>query len=108
MGSNILTQYQEDLTFDQAPKIRGKTLWQRQNGKFIYMIQGKWNVVKSIKGKNKYFGRFDNFNDAMNIRDQLIENDWDKSKIEYPEEYVEKWEQFEYYKNIQTHSRRYY
>lgn len=108
MGSNILTQYQEDLTFDQAPKIRGKTLWQRQNGKFIYNVQGKWNVVKSIKGKNKYFGRFDDFNDAMNIRDQLIENDWDKSKIEYPEEYVERWEQFEYYKNIHTHSRRYY
>lgn len=108
MGSNILTQYQEDLTFDQAPRIKGKTLWQRQNGKFIYHVQGKWNIVKSIKGKNRYFGRFEKFNDAMNIRDQLIENDWDKSKIEYPEEYVERWEQFEYYKNIQTHSRRYY
>ena len=109
MGTNILTQYQEDLTFEQQDRVGGKTYWQRIHGKHIHWSGNKWQVAKSINNKMHYFGRFDDFQTAMNIRDQLVENDWDKSKVVYPEDWLLEKQQLEYYRNVHTHSdRRYY
>ena len=103
--SNVLSMYQEDLSFDQ-PDIGedGKTYWQRQNGQHIYHIGNKWQVRKG----EKYYGNFKTFPEAQSVRDQLMKNGWDKNKVEYPETYLSEVRQWEYYKNITNQHGRYY
>ena len=37
---------------------------------------GKYRIRKSVKGKLVYFGYYENLNDAIRVRDRLIELGW--------------------------------
>lgn len=50
-------------------------------GKNISLINKYFRVYKLVDGKRKYFGSFINVENAYRLRDLLIENDWDESKI---------------------------
>lgn len=45
-------------------------------GKFIYRNNNKFVVERTIKGEKKHFGTFDNIEDAINTREDLIDNNW--------------------------------
>lgn len=42
----------------------------------------KFAVIKLIDGKKVYYGSYDTVDVARRIRDELIENNWDKTKLE--------------------------
>ena len=50
-------------------------------GKNIALVNKYFRVYQLVDGKRKYFGSFINVENARRLRDLLIENDWDKSKI---------------------------
>ena len=50
-------------------------------GKNIALVNKYFRVYKIIDGKRKYFGSFVNVENASRLRDLLVENDWDESKI---------------------------
>lgn len=50
-------------------------------GKNIALVNKYFRVYKIVDGKRKYFGSFKNVENASSLRDLLIENDWDESKI---------------------------
>ena len=47
--------------------------WNRRDN--CYMI------VKSIRGKTKRFGTYDNLEDARFVRDKLLENKWNRRRV---------------------------
>ena len=53
--------------------------------KYIIFTNNYYRVHKLLNGKQRNFGSFENIENACNLRDLLIKNDWDKSKI--PKEY---------------------
>ena len=109
MSATNLSQYQKDLSFNKAETFNGKTDWQRTYGYYIYPSGKKWQIRKTINGEDLYFGSFEDFHTALQVRDDLIRNGWDKRKVEYPEEYTLRKNQQEYYQHIQTQSdTRYY
>ncbi len=50
-------------------------------GKNISLINKYFRVYRLVEGKRKYFGSFVDVDNARRLRDLLIENDWDESKI---------------------------
>lgn len=50
-------------------------------GKNIALVNKYFRVYRLIDGKRKYFGSFMNVDNARRLRDLLIENNWDESKI---------------------------
>ena len=49
--------------------------------KYIIFANNYYRVHKLLNGKQKNFGSFENIENACCLRDLLIENDWDESKI---------------------------
>ena len=49
--------------------------------KYIIFVNNYYRVHKLLNGKQKNFGSFENIQNACNLRDLLIKNDWDESKI---------------------------
>ena len=50
-------------------------------GKNISLVNKYFRVYRLVNGKRKYFGSFINVENAYRLRDLLIDNDWDESKI---------------------------
>ena len=50
-------------------------------GKNIALVNKYFKVYYLVDGKRKYIGSFINADNARRLRDLLIENDWDESKI---------------------------
>lgn len=76
--------------------LHGKSDYQKHTGQYIDKTStGKFRVRKYINGKTIYFGTYDSFNEAVSIRDRLVENNWDKSILITDEDKVN-----EYYKYI--------
>ena len=100
--------YPEDLHYEKPTLYNGKTLYQKQVGQHIYPAGKRWVISKSIKGKPTYFGTFKDFPTAKRVRDDLIKNDWDKTKVEYPEETILRQKQRKYFRYIQKHTSGYY
>ena len=49
--------------------------------RFIYLLNGSFVIRRVVDGKQMYYFRCRELDDAVRIRDKLIECDWDKSKI---------------------------
>ena len=49
--------------------------------KYIIFTNNYYRVHKSVNGKQKNFGSFENIENACNLRDLLIENNWNDSNI---------------------------
>ena len=94
MMSNVITE----------PQVKGsqKTWYEKYHGKYIHKTpHGTYTIVKNVNGKMTSFGTYKNFNEACNIRDELIERDWEP--LPKTDEYYKK----EYYKNIGKSGERY-
>lgn len=54
----------------------------KEDLKYIYkMGENRWKIVKTIEGKNTYFGVYHNLEDVIKARDLLVKKDWDKTAI---------------------------
>lgn len=85
-----------------------KTEYQKQVGKYIYPKGQKgWVISRKVKGQSEYYGKYDSFKTAMKVRDQLVKNNWNLSRVEMPEEHTFKKQQKEYYKWISTRGYQY-
>lgn len=64
-------------------KKKKKNTWNAKTGeKYISKTKsGKYSIRKHINGKMRYFGNYDNINDAIKVRDYLIENGWYYNRI---------------------------
>jgi len=52
-----------------------------QHGKYITFANNYYRVIKTFNGKTKFFGSFNDKNNAIVLRDLLIENGWIESGI---------------------------
>ena len=84
-----------------------KTEYQKQVGKYIYPHNNCWSIHKNIKGETTYYGTYPDFQTAIKVRDELIKHNWDKTKIQLPEDYLFKKQQKEYYKWISARGYQY-
>ena len=66
----------DDLKEDNDAKTWGKY------GRNITKHNGYYKVLKSIDGKQKFFGAFNTIEEAEELKKVLIENDWEESKID--------------------------
>lgn len=69
--------------------------------KYIHKANNRWVVQKTINGKLKAYKSFTKLNDAIQYRDQLIQNNWEE-----PPEETENRKKKEYYKHIHTNQRK--
>lgn len=67
--------------FDEGTNVVG---WRKEGkyGRHITYHNDAYRVIKSINGQQRIFGAFDNVEDAINLRDILVINDWDSTKID--------------------------
>jgi len=85
-------------------KSDSKSDYQKWFGKNIDKTStGKFKVRKVINGKQYYFGTYDSFDEAVAVRDKLIESDWDKNIILTDEDKIN-----QYYKYIKCNGDYYY
>ena len=49
--------------------------------KYIYKVDSGYAIKKSIKAVYSYFGVYDSIEDARNVRDKLIDCNWDKNQL---------------------------
>lgn len=66
--------------------------------KYIFKVGNTYQIKKNINGKNKYFKSFDNLSDAIDYRDKLIANNWEKLPLTQEEIYEKNYK--EYYKGL--------
>lgn len=67
--------------FDESTNVVG---WRKEGkyGRHITYHNDAYRVIKSINGQQRIFGAFDNVEDARNLRDILVINNWDSTKID--------------------------
>lgn len=101
MSSNSFSLYQSDLILKNQ-NIPFRNYYHR----YIYKNKSnKYTISKSVNGKNVYFGSYESLDEAMRIRDQLIENGWDKSIVQGKRDYQRNVKA--YYKRISLQNNRY-
>jgi len=96
----MISDYMENLTYE--PLNLGRTIY----NKYIYKLNNKYSVRKSINGKSEHYGTYDTFEEARKIRDKLMANDWNKECIQ--DLLDEKAKVKNYYKHIRVNNNRYY
>lgn len=98
----MITDYMQDLSHNSLyPDLKPsqKTPYEKKHGKYITKSSdGKYVLYRSKKGKVTYYGRFDNFHDAVQQRDYYEEHGWVKP---------EKDPSVDYYKHIWKSGRHY-
>lgn len=52
---------------------------QNKDTKYISKVGNSFRIAKSINGKIKYFGHYSTLEEAITVRDKLIDNGWDES-----------------------------
>ena len=64
-------------------KRKEKTSWNAKTGeKYIAQIpSGAYIIRKSVNGKMRYFGKYDNLNDAVKVRDYLLKHGWYPNRV---------------------------
>lgn len=103
MSVNMISEMMNNIIIEQ-PKTKGsqKTLYEKAHGKYIHKTPNStYTICKSINGQMKAFGTYKTFQEACDIRDKLIERNWEP--LPKTEEYYQK----EYYKNIGKSGERY-
>ena len=99
---NILSEMMSNVIVEQPVKGSKKTLYEKAFGKYIHRTPNStYTICKSINGQMKSFGTYKTFQEACDIRDKLIERNWEP--LPKTEEYYQK----EYYKNIGKSGERY-
>ena len=102
MTVNIISEMMSYPIAEPQAKGSQKTWYEKYHGKYIHKTpNGTYTIVKSINGKMKAFGTYKNFNEACNIRDELIDRNW--KPLPKTDEHYQK----EYYKNIGKSGERY-
>ena len=80
----MISDYMGDLEINNPfshLKPSQKTPYEKQHGKYITKTaNGKYVLYRAKNGKVTYYGRFDNFNDAVEQRDYFNEHGWIKPK----------------------------
>ena len=97
----MISDYMHDLSHENlypGLKPSQKTPYEKAHGKYITKsADGKYVLYRNKKGKVTYYGRFDNFHDAVQQRDYYMEHGWEK-----PTDPTK-----DYYKNIWVSGRHY-
>ena len=81
------TLEKHDISFQDAVQLlirqgKGKknklTTWDAKTGEkyIIKTITGKFMIRKSVNGKMRYFGSYETLEDAIIVRNYLVENGW--------------------------------
>ena len=72
----LVTRYMRE-TYQSKPRY-----YKSPQRKYIYRdIYGLYVVRKRIDGVFKYYGAYNTLDEAIKVRDKLIECKWDKSKV---------------------------
>ena len=62
------------------------------NGKFIYKHGNSYHIIKKSrvngKMKQKHYGSFKDYNEAIRYRDKCVANNWDIPKYENPMKHI--------------------
>ena len=69
-------------SFEEFP-LQGKT---PKYGKYITFHNGRFKVLKLLNGHQRFIGAFNTVDEAKKLRDFLIDNNWDLTKV--PHEYI--------------------
>ena len=68
-----------------------KYVWP-DNGKYIYKHGNSYQIIKQFrvngKMKQKYYGSFTDYNEAIKYRDKCVENNWNIPKYENPMKHI--------------------
>jgi len=73
----MISQYMESLTYEPLPFTRN--IYNR----YIYKNSGDHYIIrKIINGKQENYGTYNSLEEARTVRDQLIENNWDKTIVQ--------------------------
>lgn len=76
-------QYRLVTRYMRETYIKKTRYYKSPKKKYIYRnIHGLYVVRKRINGVFKYFGAYDTLDKAINVRDKLMKNNWDKAVIE--------------------------
>jgi hypothetical protein len=95
----MISDYMENLTYEAHDF--GRNIY----NKYIYKLGNRYHIRKSLNGETEYFGSYPTFEEARQIRDKLILNDWNKDCIQ--EILDEKDKVKDYYKYIRKNNRYY-
>ena len=95
----MISDYMENLTYEAHDF--GRNIY----NKYIYKLGNRYHIRKSLNGETEYFGSYSTFEEARQIRDKLILNDWNKDCIQ--ELLDEKDKVKDYYKYIRKNNRYY-
>lgn len=69
-------------SFEEFPP-QGRT---PKYGKYITFHNGRFKVLKLLNGQQRFIGAFNTVDEAKKLRDFLIDNNWDLTKV--PQEYI--------------------
>ena len=87
----MISDYMEDIDYDNPfshLKPSQKTPYEKAHGKYITKTaDGRYVLYRAKNGKVTYYGRFDNFNDAVTQRDYFNEHGWVKPEKDPSKEY---------------------
>ena len=95
-----LKEYLEKNNWDETTvqHIINVTKTIQQRDKYIEYYNNKYHIYKTINGKRQNYGDYEDIEQARYIRQQLIKDNWDKTKIpEYLEKYDSTKEHTKYY-----------
>lgn len=88
----IEVNWNEELLADELKNLKLKN--NKNMGTYIYKINNKYRIEKSIKSKNKTFGHYKTFEEAIKVRDALIEVNWEENKLPFKIKRNRKWYQY--------------
>lgn len=85
-----------------------KTRYEQKKGRYIKKNSNDtYTIIKNINNKIRTYGTYNNFHEAITVRDKLIESNWNHTQIDH--NISEEKKTREYYKNISLDStKRYY
>lgn len=80
--TEICTKYNITLKeLIKGLKKNNRTYSNHKLPKYIRKINKKYSIVKTINGKQHYYGTYNTLEDATLIRDNLIKFNWDKDYL---------------------------
>lgn len=68
----------------------------RPDNRYIYYMQGKYRVLKTIDDRKAYYGGYDTLEEARKRRDYLVSIDWDEPKTFRKYERIERDDSMKY------------
>ena len=86
----VLLKYKLDwatlfkLTRNSTPmgrKRKRKRVYKKCDEKYIYLIDNRYCIKKTVRGKHKSFGGYDALEDAVKVRDYLEEHGWYQHRL---------------------------